>query len=187
MNSSSLKIAVSLAAVVGMSALACSSGPAAEGVDTTVDTNRLAPKACPRGQICEPVPCPKGQICEPVTCPKGEVCEPAPCPKGAVCDPPPEPPPCPRDRICDLPKLDLELQPATQAPGGIQCTGPSGETDKSYWTTSRTLPLECLSVELIEIDGGIPNGYSILSSYICPVSYPVLRCNSLSYCTCWTW
>jgi hypothetical protein len=152
MNSLSLKLVVSLAAVVGLALTACSAGPEGDGVETEIDSDTVAPKACPRGQVC--IPPRTGGVYQP---------------PGGVFDP-------------GTPKQDPDG-------ASIQCSGNSPDHPGFSWytTSTRSGTLECLSVELAYVQGGIPNGYSILSRYTCPHAYPVLHCNAVDYCTCWTW
>jgi len=74
------------------------------------------------------------------------------------------------------------MGPTSEPP--FQCEGP-GPLPNTFWFLERDG--QCWLVSPIEIDGGIPSGYNRISVYSCPYSAPVLRCNNLGSCACWTY
>ncbi len=68
------------------------------------------------------------------------------------------------------------------------CTGAGPEGDGAeYRVLGAYNNKQCWSSRPLEVVGGIPWGFSLLSLYICPAAYPVNRCDAYGRCTCWSY
>ncbi len=66
------------------------------------------------------------------------------------------------------------------------CEGAGPEGDGAqYRVLGSTTNKQCWSSKPLQIDGGIPWGFTLLSLYVCPSAYPVNRCDPYGRCTCW--